>query len=338
MGKIIVQEKDKIQWLLILQGWAMLWVVIGHAGPSATLEDYPSYAFCIHEFAYSFHMQLFITISGFLFYLTRLNNDKWTYRKTICEKLVRFGIPFFVFTIIGMILKSVFAGSIDRATTISVWELVHAIMYPYNGPMREFWFLATIMWYFALFPLWKLVLRSRWISVLTMAVLAALSIKHPESDLFAIRHMCFHAFFFFLGIMCAVLYTQKQDYILQRGFVIISFVIGVLIYIVGMVWHIPLVVPLGGICFSLSISCFLYALSSRVFCGFRNYTYQIFIMGIFFQVFILIIRNRFGLPFLPMYILSFFLGLYMPVLISLALEWINWKPLLMCVGLKGKSE
>ena len=144
-------EKKKINWLLILQGWAMLWVVIGHLGPTASFDEYPGYAMFLWNTAYSFHMSLFIAISGFLFYLTRLDNDKWTYWATLKEKLVRFGIPFVVFTLVALVLKSVFAGSVDRATTLSVGEFVNAILYPYNGPMREFWFLATIMWYFALF-------------------------------------------------------------------------------------------------------------------------------------------------------------------------------------------
>lgn len=50
-------ERQRINWLLILQGWAMLWVVIGHAGPSPTLDDFPVYALALHKFAYSFHMQ-----------------------------------------------------------------------------------------------------------------------------------------------------------------------------------------------------------------------------------------------------------------------------------------
>lgn len=47
-----------------------------------------------------------------------------------------------------------------------------------------------------------------------------------------------------------------------------------------------------------------------------------------------IMRAKFGLPFAPMQAVSLLLGLYMPVIISKVIEWINWKPLLLCVGLK----
>ena len=64
-------EKKKINWLLILQGWAMLWVVIGHSTlgvPGAGL----AWDNALYHFAYSFHMPLFMLVSGWLVYLTRL--------------------------------------------------------------------------------------------------------------------------------------------------------------------------------------------------------------------------------------------------------------------------
>lgn len=63
-------EKKKLNWLLILQGWAMLWVVIGHAPLS--MDSMPLLVEWAYHFAYSFHMALFILVSGYLFQLTRL--------------------------------------------------------------------------------------------------------------------------------------------------------------------------------------------------------------------------------------------------------------------------
>ena len=194
-----MEERKKINWLLILQGWAMLWVVIGHSGPTGNLSEYPNYALVIHNTAYTFHMELFITISGFLFYLTRLSSEKWSYWAIIKEKLERFGIPFVVFTLLCLILKTVFADSVDRATSFSIGEFVNAILYPYNGPMREFWFLATILWFFALAPLWKFLIREKWLSVLALIGLAFLNIYHPTTEFLSINKASYHAFFFFLG-------------------------------------------------------------------------------------------------------------------------------------------
>ena len=64
-------EKKKINWLLILQGWAMLWVVIGHS--PLNMDSMPKIVELAYNFAYSFHMPLFILVSGYLFQLTRLS-------------------------------------------------------------------------------------------------------------------------------------------------------------------------------------------------------------------------------------------------------------------------
>lgn len=67
-------EKKKINWLLILQGWAMLWVVIGHSTLVNSGEG-PIWDVVLIRVAYSFHMPLFMLVSGWLFYLTRLKTD-----------------------------------------------------------------------------------------------------------------------------------------------------------------------------------------------------------------------------------------------------------------------
>lgn len=328
----------RINWLLILQGWAMLWVVIGHSGPSATLDDYPAYAAYIRDVAYSFHMYLFVTISGFLFFLTRLDNKRWTYWDVMKDKLVRFGIPFVVFTVVALVLKSVFAGSVDRATTLSIKEFVNAIVYPYNGPMREFWFLATIMWYFAFYPLWRIVLKNQLLSALLLIGFAIVGIWPPSSDLLAIRHVCQYAFFFYAGILCANKYKDNETFVAKRSFIVIAYIAGSILYIMGRFFPIPLIAPIGGIVLSLAICLSLDKMRSKAFCSFRNYTYQIYLLGIYFNVMIIILRAKFGLPFTPMYVISLFLGLYMPVLISKFLEWVNWESMLLCVGLKKKNN
>ena len=66
--------QKKINWLLILQGWAMLWVVVGHS-PIGEAGHGPVWENALYHFAYSFHMPLFMLVSGWLFYLTRLSES-----------------------------------------------------------------------------------------------------------------------------------------------------------------------------------------------------------------------------------------------------------------------
>lgn len=196
--------REKINWLLILQGWAMLWVVIGHAGPCNDLEDYPGYGLVLYNIAYSFHMALFMFVSGYLFYFTRISKDaskKWPYGKMLLEKLERFGIPFLVFTLFGMVIKSVFASQVERPSELSLMEFANAILYPYNGPVREFWFLGALFWMFGLAPLWSYTLKNKYTSILSLACLIILSCINISTDFLAIRSAAQNMCFFYGGML-----------------------------------------------------------------------------------------------------------------------------------------
>lgn len=81
-GNIV--QKNKIIWLSILQGWSMLLVVIGHISLSNEFQDpqYPISSF-IEKVIYSFHMPLFMFISGMLLYLYSRMRLKWTLKKIV---------------------------------------------------------------------------------------------------------------------------------------------------------------------------------------------------------------------------------------------------------------
>lgn len=65
-------NRQKITWLQILQGWSMLLVVIGHVTLTGIFENPQTpVSATIERVIYSFHMPLFMFISGFLFYFTK---------------------------------------------------------------------------------------------------------------------------------------------------------------------------------------------------------------------------------------------------------------------------
>lgn len=90
---------------------------------------------------------------------------------------------------------------------------------------------------------------------------------------------------------------------------------------------------IGGIVISISLAQILDQYLPKIFNSFRNYTYQIFLMGIFAQMFDKILFRHLAIPYVPAYIICLLMGLYVPVIVSKILQKINWNPLLYCVGL-----
>ena len=316
----------------------MLWVVIGHAGPCNDLADYPGYGLALYNFAYSFHMALFMFVSGYLFYLTRISEDvskKWPYGKMILEKLERFGIPFVIFTLIGMVIKSVFASQVDRASALTLSEFINAILYPYNGPVREFWFLGALFWMFVLAPLWKITLKNKYIALATFAFLIGFSLVDVGTDFLAIRSACSRMCYFYGGMLLSQ-YDFGNYAVKVKVPNVAILAMGGAIYVVARMFELPIITPWSAIVFSIALAKILDQHVPQIFCGFRNYTMQIYLMGLWAQMIVKMVTMRFELPWLLGYIVSIALGLYVPVLVSKILEKTNWKPLLLCVGLKKR--
>lgn len=346
-----MSEKKRINWLLILQGWAMLWVVIGHAFLGKPGEG-PEWETSLFHFAYSFHMPLFMLVSGWLFYLTRLNAyktsfggqilvnseevkvNRWTFWRIVKDKALRLLLPGLVFSILSFAIKIAFPGEMSRQAGLSISEITHSYLYPYDNPMRELWFIVTLFWLMMLVPVWKVLLKNEWTIWVGVLVIIVLHFFHPVTDFLCIGRVFSYAVWFYLGIV-----ISKEDYVdkylTKQPW--LTLLIGVLIYLGGTYTH-SFITTIGGITLSFGLALILDKYIPKTFFTFRDYTYQIFLIGIFAQMFVKIMYKHISMPYVGTYILCILLGVYIPVLVSKVLEWINWKPLLVCVGLKSVKK
>ena len=110
-------------------------------------------------------------------------------------------------------------------------------------------------------------------------------------------------------------------------------VLGIILYVAGHYTN-AFIATIGGITGSFALALIADKYIPRLFGSFRDYTYQIFLMGIFAQMFIKIMYRHITVPYFVAYILCILMGLYVPVLVSKLIEKMNWKPLSLCVGLK----
>lgn len=323
--------------MLILQGWAMSWVVIGHS----TLEDPgqgPVWENTLYHIAYSFHMPLFMLVSGWLFYLTRLKvkenapHTQWPYCKIVKDKTQRLLLPGIVFSVVAFVVKMVFPGEMSRQTGLSFSEVAHAYLYPYDNPLRELWFIVTLFWFFTLTPFWYYVIRNSYTKWGCLALLGCIHFINIEIDILCIGRVLSFAIWFYLGII-----ISKEEWAEKNvsKWPVLTLLVGVVVYIVGK-YSISFVTTIGGIIFSFGFALIADKCIPKLFCSFRNYTYLIFLIGIFAQILVKIVYRHINTPYLLTYLLCIIAGLYVPVLVSKIIEWINWKPLLLCVGLNHR--
>lgn len=129
-----------------LKGYACFLVLFGHVIMGIRLAgiDIPSFFEGVEKFLWSFHVALFMFLSGVVYKETGEWKSKKTKPKFILHKLLNFGIPYFVFSAIYIFINS-FVGQANTNSSLS------DILKIWKTPVAHYWFLYAL---FFLFVIW----------------------------------------------------------------------------------------------------------------------------------------------------------------------------------------
>ena len=179
---------NRINWIDALKGFAILTVVLGHCFGGALNAHYfnndTTLMKSIYDFIYSFHMPLFFSASGFLFYLTK------TYQK-YKTKTVDIALMYIFWMILTWVIKYVAGGSINHPVTYQT--LVTNV---YN-PTFIYWYLYALMLMYLLFSL--IGIKKITINTLCILGLVACAVKILPVKLGIISTSMYYGYFFALG-------------------------------------------------------------------------------------------------------------------------------------------
>lgn len=136
-------KKDRITWVDILRGIAMILIVYGH------IIIHCDKLGGLTKYIVSFHVPIFFMISGFVFSI----KENMKYKTFILEKFKRIMIPYFVFGFIFLIPLLLFGNGIgamlNRESEIDILKNIFGIFYGngHDGLLRQnssLWFLPCI--------------------------------------------------------------------------------------------------------------------------------------------------------------------------------------------------
>ncbi|MDR2085494.1 MAG: acyltransferase [Bacteroidales bacterium] len=345
MKNITIENNNHLPWLSILRGWAVLLVVIFHA----PLNDQPGFIgifFDGFNTLMHFRMPLFFFISGFLLYHTKLKYNS-PYSNIWKKRITRVAYPYIFLCTVIYLLKLIFASYVKRPVDLSLFSYFEMFLYPrHNLPWGPFWFLNTILIFFILYPLIKVSLK-KWYGIV-MAVIISLTLRFfvPDVDmLFDFWTVAYYFIFFYCGILFSkfnvIEYFRKNKVWVFILSLVVFLAANVFIeyfknlgYGYDMLNPFKLIHSLSGISLSVYLSLFCAKFLPNIFSSFRKYYYQVYLFGTLCQLVVLEIYSRTSSPVLMLLlsILSVFVGIYVPVLISKIIRKINWKPLLKATG------
>lgn len=156
---ILGNKEEKLNVLIMLNVITTLLVILGHAGcvyagkwNCEVFYKNSNFIRYITEYIYSFHMPLFVFISGYL-YCNGKNNNKYKSLRDICvKKFKRLLIPYFFIGIFFMIpIHMIFnIDNINTSYIIRIWNEIILAKSP-----RHLWFLLMLFNLFIIFYIFE---------------------------------------------------------------------------------------------------------------------------------------------------------------------------------------
>jgi fucose 4-O-acetylase-like acetyltransferase len=117
----------------------------------------------IELFIWSFHVALFLFLSGVVYKLT----GEWTRQKTklnfMLHKLLSLGVPYVVFSCVYIFINSLVG---QANTQSSVWD----ILYIWKTPVAQYWFLYALFFLFCIWSALSGILKNWQITLVTLIV------------------------------------------------------------------------------------------------------------------------------------------------------------------------
>ena len=145
-----------------LKSIAICLVVVGHSLPTKLIEENVHSVIVVRNIIYSFHMPLFMFISGFLFVKYSLSNtDKYHNEISfIISKFKLLIIPYIALQLLGFLLKGFVNDYSYGHYEFSLIYYLNGLVNPADSSVPMYWFLLTLFIIFLFHPIWKIIFKS----------------------------------------------------------------------------------------------------------------------------------------------------------------------------------
>lgn len=242
----------------IAKGLGIFLVVLGHYVNPFFIPEYFQH---IIKFIYTFHMPLFMAMSGFLFgkVFGKINN----YRSFILKKSQRLMVPYFIISILLFGIKYIAGLFVPLKYPAELNSLLyHILVQPNSGFAAFLWFMYTLFLIFCIVPFF----HRLWILGAFSFILYYL----PLPDAFCINLVGRFLIYFTFGIW---IYQQRETINNQASKFPILFIILLCLYLIpqynNTVWNTTLSL-LVGLCGSF----FVYLTSLFISCNTKSTLYK----------------------------------------------------------------
>ncbi|HOY63488.1 MAG: Acyltransferase family protein [bacterium ADurb.Bin236] len=325
-------DRDRLNNIVALSSFGIFLVVFGHSYANLTLKDdsFMRFMYSLRSVIYSFHMPLFIFISGYLFLHTTNRAGRLPFAGFVKKKFVRLLVPYLILSPLAFAEKSFFAQFAWKHTEVSFRTFFRGVIYPLSNMNTFFWFLPTLFAIFLFAPLMRKALSKKGnapLIILITAALASLNIFLPFADvqILNIAGIARLSVYFWLGCLfysCVPPTMPSAARLAAFSLSLCAFIfLNVTIIASGKT---PLLSFLAAVC-GIQASFFLFSIfPSRLhsfFAPINGYSYQIYLLSWFFQTAVRVAAYViFKMNIHAVFALMLISGLAGPVLTAKAVE------------------
>ena len=211
-------NSKRVEYIDVLKGFAIILVIIGHIADgyinANIFIDNTSVLKNTYNIIYSFHMPLFLFLSGYVFYLAYFK-DKEVDNSRIGTQLLNIFLLYIIFSIIQWCFKYFMGSFVNNKVKIS--DLAMLLI----KPMAPYWYLYNLFFYYIIVLAWEKLSKNRITDLIFGIGTIILSIIFNNISLIYFFN------YFFMGI-CFSKYNLKIKNSLSYCCLIIAFVVMIL--------------------------------------------------------------------------------------------------------------
>lgn len=296
----------------LLKGYACLLVVFGHVIiglRTSSSINIPFFMPLAERFIWSFHIDLFMFLSGYVYSITGGWQRKGSRLKFLGGKLLDLGLPYFVFSAVYIVVNH-FTPNVNNPSALS-----DILRLPYR-PVAQYWFLLALFWLFVIWTLLSKFMPNCMITAVTFSVF--LICKIFKVNLFFLDSSFNCALAFGLGT-CLKSIPVKRIPIALRTAVIPIHIVSSYFILSGKLKDIILVDDFLTVLGIFSSVCFISLLSEIKFADsllqyICRYSFPIYLLHTFFTAALRIVLLRFNIDnYLLHVILGTAVGTVLPI-------------------------
>jgi hypothetical protein len=311
-------------------------VVLGHSFPTDVITETP----WLIQFFRSFTMPLFMVISGYLYLYSE--GFKRGYYRFMMGKVKLLIVPYFLLSSIAFVPKALLAHYAERPIELNWSYWVESLLYPTENVIIYFWFMPTLFLISMCGPLFNWAVKYRITSIGLTLALAFLHLADPLREVLFLNlaGVSHYILFFWLGSLLASGKARTERFMEAPILLPFLLIVLVVLYIAMEKAHLIIELPLAliGTAMAFSFGKWYVRKQFNWFRWLHGYTYQIYLLSWFPQVFVMItLLKVLELPYSLTAVLMFVSGLVLPVLTA---KFINlYCPLFnIAIGLKPNGS